>query len=103
VAWYRVTVRDGEIRHIEYAEPVRDHAAGVGLALWPVRLAVIRFGDDENAQQAAVDGATWYTISDVTERQMRPEAISGDPQAGPPAGTVRPFGSLATPATTDVA
>jgi hypothetical protein len=86
---YRVTVRDGEVVRVEYAEKVGDHAAGEPApGAWP-RLTIhdviliAKTGDSEshwpegqaypdlvieNADQAAVDGATWYTISDVTER-----------------------------------
>ncbi len=86
---YRVTVRDGEVTHVEYAETLRDDPAGEpALGAWP-RLTIpdvitIAESDDsesewpkgqaypdlviESAHLAAVDGATWYTISDVTER-----------------------------------
>lgn len=85
---YRVTVRDGEVVRVEYAETARDHTAGDPAPGDWARLAVpdviaIAEADDsesdwpdgqaypdlvvENADQAAVDGATWYTIADVIE------------------------------------
>ena len=85
---YRVTVREGEVVRVEYADTVRDHFTGDPAPGDWARLTVedvitIADADDsesdwpdgqaypdvvvENADQAAVDGATWYTISDVTE------------------------------------
>jgi hypothetical protein len=90
---YRVTVRDGEVVRVEYAETVRRHAAGEPApGDWPRvtihDVIVLAESDDgetdwpqgqaypdlviEHADQAAVDGATWYTISDVTKRAMQP-------------------------------
>jgi hypothetical protein len=86
---YRVTVQDGEVVRVEYAETLRDHVAGERApGAWP-RLTIrdvidVAKSDGsqsgwpsgqaypdmvvENADQAAVDGATWYTISHVAKR-----------------------------------
>jgi hypothetical protein len=85
---YRVTVRGGEVVRVAYAKTLRDHAGGEPAPGAWSRLTiqdviVIAKSDDsksawpegqaypdlviENADQAAVDGATWYSISDVTK------------------------------------
>jgi hypothetical protein len=110
---YRVAVRDGKVVRVEHAETVRDHPAGEPApGAWPrltihdvILIAKARDSESEwpagqpypdlvieNADQADVDGATWYTISAVTElhaaRDLASWSLTGSwgPSPGPVEG-----------------